>query len=131
MAKTDPEPTQAARSVAEEFFARLDNADRRDTVGELFADNAVIIRPGRRFEGEKAAEEFLAASQGRYEWAAKEFDRWIEAGDEAVSIGRLYGVDVDGQRFEDVRYVDVFTVVDGEITRLEIWNDLSTEGIVD
>jgi len=65
------------------------------------------------------------------------FDRWIESGSEdgnggrIVSIGRLSGVDGGGEPFEDVRYVDVYEVRDGLIRRLDVWNDLATEGIVD
>ena len=117
------------RDVVEEFFERMGD-DRRETVGELFAPDAVITLPGARFEGPDAADEFLAFLEPRYDWAAKEFDRWIEAGDEVVSIGTLYGEDNDGEAFEGVRYVDVYTVQDGQIARLDIWNDLAVDGVV-
>lgn len=117
------------RAVVEEFFDRMDD-DRRGTVGELFAPDAVITLPGARFEGPDAAEEFLAFLEPRYEWAGKEFDRWIEADGEVVSIGTLYGVDNDGEEFEGVRYADVYTVEDGLIERLDIWNDLAAEDVV-
>lgn len=106
------------------------DSDRRESIGELFADEAVITVPGARFQGPTAAEEFLAFLSPRYEWAAKEFDRWIETDDEVVSVGTLYGVDDDGERFEDVRYVDVYEVRDGAIRRLDVYNDLAVEGVV-
>jgi ketosteroid isomerase-like protein len=115
--------------VAEEFFARMED-EHRDTVGELFADDAVITLPGARFEGPESASEFLAHLAPRYEWAAKEFDRWIETETEVVSIGTLYGVDNDGEAFEGVRYVDVYEVEDGRIQRVDIWNDLAVDGAV-
>lgn len=117
------------RGVAEEFFDRMAD-DRRGTVGELFADDAVITVPGARFEGPDAADDFLAFLAPRYEWAAKAFDRWIECDDQVVSIGTLYGVDNDGERFEDVRYVDVYEVRDGLIRRLDVYNDLAVDGVV-
>jgi limonene-1,2-epoxide hydrolase len=118
------------KALAEEFFDRLSDEDRRESAGELFDDRAVITRPGARFVGENAVEEFLAASGDRYEWADKEFDRWIEADSTAISVGRLYGVDNRGDQFGDVRYVDVFRVENGRIVRLDIWNDLAEEGVV-
>ncbi|KAB1198093.1 MULTISPECIES: nuclear transport factor 2 family protein [Haloferax] len=117
------------RVIVEAFFDRMED-DRRDTVGDLFAEDATITLPGATFEGPTAAYDFLDFLAPRYEWAAKEFDRWIEAGDTVVSIGRLYGVDNDGIEFEDVRYVDVYEVRRGLIQRLDIWNDLAVDGVV-
>jgi len=122
--------TRSPRDVVEEFFARLEGDDRRETVDELFVEDAVITRPGATFEGPDAPAAFLAASAERYEWVAKRYDRWIECEDGVVSIGRLYGVDNDGERFDDVRYVDVYEVEDGQIARLDIWNDLTVDGVV-
>ncbi|WP_254838890.1 nuclear transport factor 2 family protein [Natronomonas marina] len=125
MTESDP------RAVVEEFFERMSDPETQATVGELFADRAVITRPGRTFVGDTAAEEFVEAVGQRLEWVDKEFDRWIQSGSEVASIGRLYGVNNDGDAFSDVRYIDVYSVSDGEITRLDIWNDLASEGIVE
>jgi ketosteroid isomerase-like protein len=118
------------RHVVEQFFEWMED-ERRDDVGELFADDAVITLPGATFEGPDAPDDFLGFLAPRYETAAKEFDRWIEAGEHVVSIGTLYGVDNDGEAFEDVRYVDVYEVQDGQIQRLDIWNDLAVDGVVE
>lgn len=117
------------RAVVEEFFDRMSD-ERRETVGELFAEDAVITLPGATFEGPDAPAEFLSFLAPRYERAAKEFDRWIETGPHVVSIGTLYGVDNGGEAFEDVRYVDVYEVRDGLIRRLDVWNDLAVDGVV-
>lgn len=121
--------TPTPREVVEDFFARMED-DRRDTVGELFAADAVITLPGARFEGPDAPTEFLAFLAPRYEWAAKEFDRWIQTDHEVVSLGRLYGVNNDGEEFSDVRYVDIYEVEDGLIGRLDIWNDLAVADVL-
>jgi ketosteroid isomerase-like protein len=115
--------------VVEEFFDRMAD-ERRESVGELFADDAVVTLPGARFEGPDAPTEFLAFLDPRYERAAKEFDRWIESGNRVVSIGTLSGVDREGEPFEGVRYVDVYEVREGRITRLDVWNDLAVDGVV-
>jgi ketosteroid isomerase-like protein len=117
--------------VVEEFFDRMDDDRRRETVGDLFVEDATITLPGETFTGPDAPTEFLAFLAPRYEWAAKEFDRWITAGDAVVSIGTLYGVDTDGEEFSGVRYVDVYEVEDGLIRRLDVYNDLAVEGVVE
>jgi ketosteroid isomerase-like protein len=120
----------SARDIAAEIFERMADDDRRYTIDELLADDVVVTIPGQRFEGPNAAAELLDAFGGRYEWAAKRFDRWHEAPRVAVSQGTLYGVDEDGENFEDVRYVDVFEVKDGLIVRWDIYNDLAAKGVV-
>ena len=39
------------------------------------------------------------------------------------SLGTLYGAWPDGTAFEGNRYVDRFTVQDGLIVSMEVWND--------
>lgn len=122
-----PEP----RAIVTEFFERMADDERRQTVGELFADETVITVPTARFEGPNAATELLAFLEPRYERAEKEFDRWITTGDHVVSLGTLYGTDNDGETFDDVRYADVYRIEDGKIARLDIYNDLAADGVVE
>ena len=119
------------RETVEEFFERMGDPDERGTVGELFADDAVVTVPGARFEGPDAAASFLAFLEPRYERAGKSFGRWTVDGDRVVSQGTLHGVDTDGERFEGVRYVDVYEVREGAIRRLDVYNDLAVEGVVE
>ncbi|MEM4782691.1 MAG: nuclear transport factor 2 family protein [Halalkalicoccus sp.] len=117
------------RAIVKSFFEWMADG-RREDVDELFADDAVITLPGARFEGADAPLEMLEWLGPRYEWADKEFDRWIEAGSAVVSQGTLFGVDAEGEAFEDVRYVDVYRIEDGLIARVDIYNDLAVEGVV-
>jgi ketosteroid isomerase-like protein len=119
------------RDIVEEFFERMGDDDRRDTICDLFAEDADIVLPGAEFSGPYAPQEFLSFLGPRYEWADKEFDRWITTGEHVVSTGTLYGVDNDGEEFSDVRYVDVYEVEDGLIQRLDIYNDLAVDGVVE
>lgn len=119
------------RAVVEDFFARMEDDDDRQTVGELFADDTTITLPGITFEGPDAASEMLAWLEPRYEWAAKEFEHWIETDQYVISQGSLYGVDNDGESFEDIRYVDIYRVEDGLIQRVDIYNDLAAVGVVE
>lgn len=117
------------RAVVEELFDRMED-DRRETVGVLFHDDAVITLPGATFAGPTAPTDLIGFLAPRYKWAGKEFDRWIEFAETVVSIGTLYGVGNDGDEFRDVRYVDVCEIDNGKIRRLDIWNDLSVDGVV-
>ena len=119
------------RAIVEEFFERMADTERRDTVGELFADDAIITLPGQRFAGEDAPAEMLAWLEPRYEWVKKEFGTWIETGPHVVSQGTLYGVNNDGERFDGVRYVDIYEVEDDKIIRVDIYNDLAATGVLE
>lgn len=119
------------RAVVEEFFERLEDEDRRQTVDELFAPDVRITVPGAEFEGPDASQQMREFLSPRYEWIAKEFDQWITSGPHVVSTGTLYGVDNGGDEFDGVRYVDVYEVHDGLIRRLDIYNDLAADGVVE
>ncbi|MGM0718306.1 MAG: nuclear transport factor 2 family protein [Halobacteriota archaeon] len=121
------------RAIVETFFSRMsEGADARASIGELFCEDATITLPGATFTGPDAPRSFLSFLAPRYEWADKEFDRWIETDTDVVSIGTLYGEANDGTTFDSVRYVDVYEVDPdrGVITRLDIWNDLAVDGVV-
>lgn len=123
--------TQEPRAVIEEFFDRMADQSRRDTIGELFAQEAVITLPGVQFAGPEAPAEFLSFLDPRYEQANKTFDRWYACGDgTVVSVGTLYGVTNNGEQFEDVRYLDIYEVSNDRITRMDVYNDLAAEGVV-
>lgn len=119
------------RAIVAEFFERMADDERRQTVGELFAEDAVITVPTAKFEGPDAATELLAFLEPRYERAEKEFDRWITTDDHVVSLGTLYGTDNDGDAFADVRYADIYRLEGGKIARLDIYNDLAADGVVE
>lgn len=121
---------ETPREIGERFLRRLSESDA-EGAAELFVDDPIITRPGKEFSGPEAFQRFRASADGRYREVDKEFDRWIATDTHAVSTGTLCGVDNDGDAFEGVRYVDVFEVEDGEIVRLDVWNDAVVEGVVD
>ena len=71
--------------------------------------------------------EVTAFNAGRYAWVKKRMERLdVVPGDgftTVYSLGTLYGAWPDGTPFEDNRYVDRFTVRDGMIVTMEVWND--------
>lgn len=119
------------RAVVEENFRRMANPDERYTAHELYADDLEVSLPGRPDGGFDSAEDVVAYFDAQYEWCRKHFDEWYVDGNTVTTIGRLYGVDNNGDEFEDVRFVDIHTVEDGKITRKIVWNDLCEAGIVD
>ena len=71
--------------------------------------------------------EVTAFNAGRYAWVKKRMERLdVVPGDgltTVYSLGTLYGAWPDGTLFEGNRYVDRFTVRDGLIVTMEVWND--------
>lgn len=123
---TDPSP----KAVQVEFLNRIEDPDRRASAIDLFAEDAIVTRPGVRLKGREAIADYLDGTTAGYDWVEKERDRWIETDDHAISTGTLYGVATDGSAFEDVRYVDICTVVDSKMTRLDIYNDSHAAGVL-
>lgn len=121
---------QALQAVVEEFFERRFQDDWEDTIGELFADDAVITMHLERWEGEDAAVGFIGYIEDRIDWVRKDYDVWFETDRHVVTQGTLYGVDQEGEEFEDLRYVDIYQIDDdGVIQRLDVYNDLPAAGI--
>jgi len=69
-----------------------------------------------------------------YTWVRKHRDRYAVSVEgeltTVVSVGRLYGERLDGRAFEDIRYVDVFTLRHDRIVEQLVWNDLPEAGVV-
>ncbi len=104
--------------------------DRELDAAATLMSRPVLLRfPGGQEYGSLAE---MVAAPKPYSWVRKHRDRYLVGkegdADVVVSIGRLYGHRLDGTPFDDVRYIDVFEVVDGLITTQNVWNDLSEKG---
>lgn len=109
------------------------NEDRNlEEASKFLAPNVVLEFPAKVTYG--SLQELVANAKGRYQWVRKHRDRYFVGQDgdttTVTSIGRLYGVDLNGEPFEDIRYVDVFVIKDGKITEQIVWNDLAETGVV-
>ena len=84
----------------------------------------IVFTGSRRFWHPREVTVFNA---GRYAWVKKQMERLdVVPGDgftTVYSLGTLYGAWPDGTPFEGNRYVDRFTVRDGLIVTMEVWND--------
>jgi hypothetical protein len=93
----------------------------------------IVFPPGRSFA---SLDEMAAGMQARYQHIDKVRQRWDiwerEDGDTVVySTGTLFGVNLHGVPFSDVRYLDRFELRDGLIVLQEVWNDLAESGVLD
>ncbi|GJD96328.1 nuclear transport factor 2 family protein [Methylobacterium iners] len=84
----------------------------------------IVFTGARRFRHPR---EVTAFNAGRYAWVKKRMERLdVVPGPDATtvySLGTLYGAWPDGTSFEGNRYVDRFTVKEGRIVTMEVWND--------
>ena len=109
--------------------------ERRElaAAGTHLAPDAVLIFPGgRRYTD---LESMASAGDAVYARMHKNMDRFDafvddEGREVVVSIGTLEGELLDGRRFDGVRYLDRFVVVDEAIVLQEVWNDLAALGFV-
>lgn len=106
-----------------------------DEASGLLAPGARLVFPGGT--AYDSLEEMVAGARGGYRWVRKRRDHYIEGvpspdGRErpVVSLGTLYGEDLEGRPFSGVRYVDVFIVRDGLIAEQHVFNDLPEAGII-
>ena len=99
-------------------------AGDKEIVARHFAPNAELLFVGRKLGG---ADEIGKFNATRYKWVKKSIDQWdvTTHGNEMVvtSVGTLYGEWPDGTEFKGNRYLDRFVLVDGKITRMDVWND--------
>lgn len=99
-------------------------AGDREAVERHFAADAELVFVGRRLA---TAAEIGAFNATRYRRVAKSIEAWDVAfcDDRTIvtSVGTLHGEWLDGTPFEGNRYLDRFVLVDGRITRMDVWND--------
>ncbi len=114
-----------ASTLVREYLEAWANRDLA-AARRFLAEGFTMVYPGSaRF----TRLEDLAASMGeRYRSVRKRFERFDEMpaaeGTVVYCFGTLYGQFADGRPFEDVRFIDRFTVRDGLLADHRVWNDL-------
>ena len=124
MKNTDPEGT---------IRAFLDAMENRDLIAaeSFLAPGFVMEFPG----GGKmhSLEELIAWAKPRYRSVGKRYERFDvsdagggggEVGAVVYCFGTLEGVWNDGTSFSGIRFIDRFSIADGNITDQKVWNDL-------
>ncbi|APX84555.1 hypothetical protein BV511_07440 [Methylorubrum extorquens] len=122
----DAKATESARDAAA-VTAYLEASmvpDPETAAGYMAPGIAIVFTGGRVFHHPR---EVTAFNAGRYAWVKKRMERLDVVPGEGFttvySLGTLYGAWPDGIAFEGNRYVDRFTVRDGLIVSMEVWND--------
>jgi hypothetical protein len=92
----------------------------------FLAESFTMVYPGdARFV---RLEDLAAQMAQHYRRVRKRFERFDELptpeGSVVYCFGTLYGEFADGRPFEDVRFIDRFTVKDGRLVDHRVWNDL-------
>ena len=84
----------------------------------------ITFTGGRDFDHPRGPTGFNAR---RYRWVKKKMDRFdvCRGAEETIvySVGTLYGEWPDGTPFVGNRYVYRFVVKDGQIVKMDVWND--------
>ncbi len=124
--RTPGTPPPSASDVVRGYLDAMEARDL-DAAKEFLGDGFHMAFPGPVVFSRP--EELTAWAKDRYNWVKKSYDAFHEApfGDGAVvtCYGTLYGEWPDGSAFEDIRFVDVFTVSGGKIADQKVWNDLA------
>lgn len=117
-----------AITIVEEYLAAIGAGRPLDAARHLASDAELVFPGGRRYRN---LDELAAGSRGRYRSVDKHRDVYESDGTVVYSIGRLFGENNHGVRFDHVRYVDRFRLRDGKIIEQWVWNDLAETGVLD
>jgi phenylpyruvate tautomerase PptA (4-oxalocrotonate tautomerase family) len=115
----------SATEVVKSFLAAMQARDLVQAQTHLHANFQMVFPGGQIFH---RLEELQAWAVTRYQRVEKTFEHIDESwqGDRTVvyCAGNLNGVWPDGTTFDDIRFIDRFEVVAGQLTRQDVWNDL-------
>lgn len=118
-----PDPAQIVR----DYLAAME-ARELDKARAMLGGGFTMTFPGTAPMG--SLEELIEWSKPRYKFVTKTyngFDAMQSAGDASIVYcrGTLQGEYHDDSAFADIRFIDRFEVIDGKITRQDVWNDMA------
>lgn len=105
--------------------AYLAAMERRDLAAAqaLLADGFTMTFPGN--VRMTSLSELISWSKPRYRFVKKTYDRFDTMSGLCYCFGTLYGEWLDGSAFSGIRFIDRFELLDGLITRQDVWNDMA------
>ena len=115
-----------SRDLVERYLKTMEARDV-PAAQAMLAEGCVMTFPG----GHQFTQltDVVSWSAQRYKSVRKTYDRFDELADGAATIvycyGGLHGEDLDGKAIDNVRFIDRFELIDGKITRQDVWNDLA------
>ena len=113
----------------------LDVLERRDlgAASQQLAAGFTMVFPGPSRPHDLAA--MVEGAKTRYRRVAKRIDDVESFRREGATVvyvrGTLYGENLHGVEFEDVRFVDRFEIRAGRFERQDVWNDLAESGVLE
>jgi len=115
----------SATKVVQSFLVAMQARDLVLAQTHLHANFQMVFPGGHTFS---RLEELLAWAKTRYQRVEKTFAYFDESwqGDRTVVYcsGNLNGVYPNGTAFDNIRFIDRFEVVAGQLARQDVWNDL-------
>ena len=128
--RTTRTPAPARPDACEIVSAFLEHLGQRHLkdASALLSDNFVMFFPATKPMHQ--LEQLIEWSTSRYNRIAKSIqsvEALQTAGEETVVYcrGTLSGEWPDGSTFSDIRFIDRFELINGKITKQEVWNDLA------
>jgi ketosteroid isomerase-like protein len=121
-----PELPEDPAALVEAYLRTLMIPDPEGARRYVDAALEIVFTGGRPMREPAQCASFNAR---RYRWVKKRFEHThvVAGGTHANAIvyntGTLHGEWPDGQPFEGNRYVDRYTIRNGRIVRMEVWND--------
>ncbi|MBL6778907.1 MAG: nuclear transport factor 2 family protein [Proteobacteria bacterium] len=122
-------PIPTAPAASEIVKSYLDAMEARDLTkaASFLSDGFWMEFPGP--VRMRTLQELIDWSKPRYQKIAKTYFDFSEAYREQDTLvtchGVLHGIWPDGAPFQDIRFIDQFTVAAGKITSQMVWNDLA------
>lgn len=115
------------QSIVLQYLQAMENR-KLDTATTFLSDGFVMQFPAA--EPMTKLEQLIEWAAPRYQSVRKTydgFDAMQGAGDAAIVYcrGHLSGEWPDGSSFQDIRFIDRFELIDGKITRQDVWNDIA------
>ncbi|MDH3234872.1 MAG: nuclear transport factor 2 family protein [Alphaproteobacteria bacterium] len=118
-------PVPDAATVVRDFLTAMEARDLA-AAKAMLADDFVMHFPGTG--AMRGLDELLAWAKDRYTSVGKTYERFdVAPSAEGVAVycyGTLFGEWLDGTSFKDIRFIDRFTVRDGELVDQRVWNDM-------
>jgi phenylpyruvate tautomerase PptA (4-oxalocrotonate tautomerase family) len=115
-----------ASEVVQSFLQAMQDRDLEKAQSFLHTDFRMCFPGGVVMH---SLQDMSTWAKQRYQSIAKQYDHFEESwqGDATVVFchGHLHGTWLDGQNFQDIRFIDRMVVLDGLITRQDVWNDLA------
>ena len=115
--------------LVKNFLYAVENRELKIAQNYLSPSCTMIFPGGKVIH---SLDELVEWSKERYSFVKKEFEKFdiFDGEDEQIiySIGMLNGRDNNKKIIKDVRYIDRFTIREGKIINIQVWNDLA-EGI--